>query len=94
MKDVKKDKETKKSDTKKDEKHEKKAATKEPEEEIVSDEETEEEPDIKKPESKAKESDSKWNPKTLLFDPNNNPKYENWLIVALALFGAGYLIKY
>jgi len=76
------DKEAQNSDSKKTEKEK--------------EEETEEEEHDEKPKSSSKteaKDDREWYMK-LLFDMNNNPKFENWGILALAVFGAIYGITY
>lgn len=91
MRDINKRKEEK--DAKKaaeEDDHPKKEENKEKEEET---EEEVEDKDTKKSKTEEKEDDREWYMK-FLFNPNNNPKFENWGILALALLGGIYAFTY
>lgn len=78
-------KETQKVDTKND----KEKDNKEKEEEL-----TEEEEHEPKPKTETVKEDERPSYMKFFFNPNNNPKWENWGIILLALFGAAYAYTY
>jgi AFG3 family protein len=80
----------------KDKKDPEKQKSKEKEEtqEKEKEEQSEEEPEEKPKKAREEpEDDRQWYMK-FLFNPNNNPKFENWGIIMLALFGAVYAFTY
>ena len=83
MKDVKKSK---------DKKEEKKVDEKEKQKETEEEEMTEEEPDHK-PREQAETPTQTWYEK-IFFTPGGDPNWQNWIVIALAVLGAGYMLTY
>ena len=83
MKDVNKSKEKKK------ESQDNKEKQQEPEEEEM----TEEEPDTKPKQEETKGEEQNWYQK-IFFDPNHDPNWQNWIIIALAVLGGAYMLTY
>jgi len=86
----------KKKTEKEEEKDEKAKSDKEEKDDKEKEEEQEEEHDDKHKDKKdtSKEKDDREWYMRFLFNNNNNPKFENWGILALAVFGAIYAISY
>ena len=93
MKDVEKKKKKEGKEVKKEE--EKEEAPKKEGKEEQSAEETEEEPtESKSKKTKGEPKDTRPGYMKAFFDMNNNPKFENWFLLAMALFGAYFVATY